>query len=50
MTASEIKSQLQFNIRFIGKKNNMTNEVGDWENDIDYINDYISSGKIYKKY
>ena len=34
----------------IGKKNNMTNEVGDWENDIDYINDYISSGKIYKKY
>ena len=50
MTASEIKSQLQFNIRFIGKKNNMTNAVGDWEKDIDYINEYISSGKIHWKY
>lgn len=50
MTASEIKSQLQFNIRFIGKKNNMTNAVGDWEKDIDYVNDYIRSGKIHWKY
>ena len=50
MTASEIKSQLQFNIRFIGKKNNMTNAVGDWEKDIDYVNDYISSGKIHWRY
>lgn len=50
MTASEIKSQLQFNIRFIGKKNNMTNAVGDWEKDIDYVNDYIRSGKIHWRY
>ena len=50
MTPSEIKSQLQFNIRFIGKKNNMTNAVGDWEKDIDYVNEYIRSGKIHWKY
>ena len=50
MTASEIKSQLQFNIRFIGKKNNMDNAVGDWEKDIDYINEYILSGKIHWRY
>lgn len=50
MTASEIKSQLQFNIRFIGKKAHMDDAVGDWEMDIDYINEYISSGKIHWKY
>lgn len=50
MTASEIKSQLQFNIRFIGKKSHMDNAVGDWEKDIDYINEYIRSGKIHWKY
>lgn len=47
MTASEIKSQLQFNIRFIGKKAHMDDAVGDWGKDIDYINEYISSGKIH---
>ena len=50
MTVSEIKSQLQFNIRFIGKKAHMDDAVGDWEKDIDYINEYISSGKIQWKY
>ena len=50
MTASEIKSLLQFNIRFIGRKAHMDNAVGDWEKDIDYVNDYISSGKIHWKY
>lgn len=50
MTASEIKSQLQFNIRFIGKKAHMDDAVGDWEKDIDYINDYISNGKIHWRY
>lgn len=50
MTASEIKSQLQFNIRFIGKKAHMDDAVGDWEKDIDYINNYISSGKIHWRY
>lgn len=50
MTASEIKTHLQFNIRYIGSKSNMDDAIGDWENDIDYINDYIFSGKIYKKY
>ena len=29
MTASEIKSQLQFNIRFIGKKAHMDDAVGE---------------------
>lgn len=50
MTASEIKSQLQFNIRFIGKKAHMDDAVGDWEKDIDYVNNYISSGKIHWRY
>lgn len=50
MTASEIKSQLQFNIRFIGKKAHMYDAVGDWEKDIDYVNNYISSGKIHWRY
>ena len=47
MTASEIKSHLQFNIRYIGNKSNMENAVGDWKNDIDYVNDYIRNGKIH---
>ena len=50
MTASEIKSQLQFNIRFIGKKARMDDAVSDWGKDIDYINEYISSGKIHWRY
>ena len=50
MTASEIKSQLQFNIRFIGKKAHMDDAVGDWEMDIDYINEYICSDKIHWRY
>ena len=50
MTASEIKSQLQFNIRFIGKKAHMDDAVGDWKMDIDYINEYIRTGKIHWKY
>lgn len=50
MTASEIKSQPQFNIRFIGKKAHMDDTVGDWEKDIDYVNNYISSGKIHWRY
>lgn len=50
MTASEIKSQLQFNIRFIGKKAHMDDAVGDWEKDIDYVNEYICTGKIHWKY
>lgn len=47
MTASEIKSHLQFNIRYIGNKPNMENAVGDWKNDINYVNDYIRNGKIH---
>lgn len=50
MTASEIKSQLQFNIRFIGKKARMDDAVSDWGKDIEYINEYISSGKIHWRY
>lgn len=50
MTASEIKSHLQFNIRYVGSKPNMENAVGDWENDIDYVNEYIRTGKIHWKY